>query len=341
MGLWKGLLIAGAAALAWNAGPEARAQERLPIFDAHVHYSRAAWAEYPPKRVLEILAAAGVTGALVSSTPDDGTLMLHGAAPGRIVPILRPYREPGDMSGWARSGALLAYVDARVKRGIYKGIGEFHLFSVEDARTATLRTLARIALERDIVLHVHSGAAPILAILAHEPKVRILWAHAGMSEPPGAVREVMDKHPGLLTELSFRAGDIAPGGKIDPEWRAENIVTVEVPLLGTMHCHRAIVPLVTGAMQELADRGLEHLVDPTTFRGCFNSRFIAGRRDLSRHAWGVALDINWGANPTGLASAQDPRLVETMDRWGFTSGHEWLIPDPGHFEWHHVPTAGG
>ncbi|OGL63302.1 MAG: hypothetical protein A3J27_07575 [Candidatus Tectomicrobia bacterium RIFCSPLOWO2_12_FULL_69_37] len=220
MGLWKGLLIAGAAALAWNAGPEARAQERLPIFDAHVHYSRAAWAEYPPKRVLEILAAAGVTGALVSSTPDDGTLMLHRAAPGRIVPILRPYHEPGDMSGWARSGALLAYVDARVKRGIYKGIGEFHLFSAEDARTATLRTLARIALERDIVLHVHSGAAPILAILAHEPKVRILWAHAGMSEPPGAVREVMDKHPGLLTELSFRAGDIAPGGKIDPEWRA-------------------------------------------------------------------------------------------------------------------------
>lgn len=135
-------------------------------------------------------------------------------------------------------------------------------------------------------------------------------------------------------EFAYRPGD-GLSFEIDPVWRGENIVTATVPLLGTITCHRAIVPLVDGAMQELVDRGLSHIVDASTFRGCFNPRYISGRRGISRHAWGVALDINWGANPTGLASAQDPRLVDTMDRWGFTSGHSWLIPDAGHFEWHH------
>jgi len=45
------------------------------------------------------------------------------------------------------------------------------------------------------------------------------------------------------------------------------------------------------------------------------------------------VDINIGTNPGGLESAQDPRLVEVMERWGFTSGHAWLVPDPGHFEY--------
>jgi hypothetical protein len=137
-------------------------------------------------------------------------------------------------------------------------------------------------------------------------------------------------------EFSYR---ISSGRSIelDPAWRAEAITSATVPLLGRVTCHQASIPLIQGAMQELVDRGLSHIIDPSTFRGCFNPRFISGRRDLSRHAWGVALDVNWGANPTGLASGQDPRLVETMDRWGFTSGHDWLIPDAGHFEWHHSP----
>ena len=36
----------------------------------------------------------------------------------------------------------------------------------------------------------------------------------------------------------------------------------------------------------------------------------------------------------------DPRLVEVMERWGFTSGHQWLISDPGHFEYVQPPSPG-
>jgi hypothetical protein len=47
----------------------------------------------------------------------------------------------------------------------------------------------------------------------------------------------------------------------------------------------------------------------------------------------VAVDLNFGDNPTGLASVQDPRLVAIFARWGFTEGSGWLVPDAGHFEY--------
>src|SRR5262245_11046986 len=80
-----GLLLLPAATL--------RAQSvELPIFDTHLHYSAPDWAEYPEARILGILQQAGIKRALVSSTPDDGTIKLYQKDPQRIVPILRPYR---------------------------------------------------------------------------------------------------------------------------------------------------------------------------------------------------------------------------------------------------------
>ena len=87
------------------------------------------------------------------------------------------------------------------------------------------------------------------------------------------------------------------------------------------------------AMNELRQRNLTGLVDPRAFGGCWNPRLIRADDGILRHAWGAALDLNVNANPTGLASAQDPRLVEVMQRWGSTSGAHWLVPDPSHFEY--------
>jgi hypothetical protein len=30
--------------------------------------------------------------------------------------------------------------------------------------------------------------------------------------------------------------------------------------------------------------------------------------------------------------------VAIMERWGFVSGDDWLVPDPGHFEYVAPPT---
>lgn len=119
--------------------------------------------------------------------------------------------------------------------------------------------------------------------------------------------------------------------RLEPAWVADNIVEADVPVLGVVRCHRALIPALRGALQELADRNLAGLVQ--TYDGCFNARRTRSGDTVSRHSWGAAVDLNFTGNATGVASIQDPRLVEVMARWGFGSGAGWVVPDPGHFEY--------
>src|SRR5262245_13181416 len=102
--------------LSWLLLATAQAQE-LPIFDAHIHYSRPDWQVFTPERMLAILDRAGVQRALISSTPDDGTPQLYAAAPQHIVPFLRPYRIREDMGSWPSDPSVQAYVEERLKHG--------------------------------------------------------------------------------------------------------------------------------------------------------------------------------------------------------------------------------
>ena len=58
------------------------------------------WSSYSPDAILALFDKTGVRKAIVSSTPDDGTLRLYEKAPDRIVPALRPYRTRADMGTW-------------------------------------------------------------------------------------------------------------------------------------------------------------------------------------------------------------------------------------------------
>jgi hypothetical protein len=142
--------------------------------------------------------------------------------------------------------------------------------------------------------------------------------------------------PQAIIKRQFGEFSIRPGSgasfTADPSWVEASIVTADLPLIGTVTCHRSFIPLLQGALDQLVSSGLTDLVDPNGFRGCWNPRFISGSRSLSRHAWGVAVDLNFDDNPTGETSSQDPRLVEVMLRWGLTWGGNWLVPDPAHFE---------
>ncbi len=196
-----------------------RADGPLPIFDTHVHYSASAWNEHAPAAVLRKLTTSGVKRALVSSTPDDGTLMLHSLEPEIFVPVLRPYRDGVNSSNWFRDDATPGYLQSRLRQGIYKGIGEFHLFGVEATGTEEVKRVIEMAVARDIVLHVHTGAAEVEALFVREPRLKILWAHAGMTEPPEVIGSLLDRFRNLWTELSFRAGDVLGAEGLDPAWR--------------------------------------------------------------------------------------------------------------------------
>ena len=219
------------AALLIVLGSAAPAAAELPIFDAHVHYSRPAWDVYSPERALSILAAAGVRRAIVSSTPDDGTLKLYEKAPKIVVPFLRPYRTRDDMDTWPRDPGVQAYVEERLQRGIYRGIGEFHL-SAADAAGPTVERFAELAAERDLFLQAHVDDVTIEKLLTLYPKARFLWAHAGMSAPPSTVGRLVERFPKLYVELALRT-DVAPGGTLDPAWRAVFVKYPDRFMVGT------------------------------------------------------------------------------------------------------------
>jgi len=192
--------------------------EDLPIVDTHLHYSQNSWSEYSPEAVLAILDGAGVRRAFVSSTPDDGTVRLYEAAPDRIVPVLRPYRDAGELGSWHRDPTVVAYLETRLARGIYRGIGEFHLHG-EDARSPVVRQVADLAARHGLFLHCHCDAEAAETLLGLRNDVRILWAHAGMSADPATVGRLLDGSARLTVELALRS-DVAPGGTLDPAWRA-------------------------------------------------------------------------------------------------------------------------
>lgn len=224
------ILAAVMVAAAW---PSAAAEPRLPIFDAHVHYSQPAWEAFPPEKAAKLLEAAGVLRALVSSTPDDGTLALHRHDPKRFVPVLRPYRIRIGPGEWTRDATLPGYLKERIGGAPYVGIGEFHLFDPAEAASRNVSHAVELVVARNIVLHVHADAKPIEMLFEREPKLRILWAHAGMSEPPDVVERMFARHANLWTDISYRGGDIAPGGKLSETWRALFLKHPDRVLIGT------------------------------------------------------------------------------------------------------------
>jgi D-alanyl-D-alanine carboxypeptidase len=126
--------------------------------------------------------------------------------------------------------------------------------------------------------------------------------------------------------------------RLDPAFLRRYIVTRRVPILGSVTCHRKMIPPLRAALGELARRGLSRLVNPGDYAGCHAPRRIQPRGQLSLHAWGVAIDLNAAANPFMGRSRQDRRLVRTMERHGFTWGGDWPTrPDPMHFELRSLP----
>jgi hypothetical protein len=226
-------LLAIMAAL-WGASttlPAASAAEpRLPIFDAHVHYSHDAWDRTPPREAVAILRKAGLKRAMVSSSSDDGTQKLYAEAPDLVVPSLRPYRKRGELSTWVRDETVIPHLEDRLKKYRYAAIGEFHVYGA-DADLPVVRRMVQLAKQHKLWLHLHGDSDAIERVLVQDPEARILWAHSGFDRPEH-VRAMLRKHRKLYADLAFR-NDHASGGKIDPAWREAFIEFPDRFLVGT------------------------------------------------------------------------------------------------------------
>lgn len=191
----------------------------LPLFDAHMHYNVEARSLLSPQQVIALWRRTGIRGVLATSRPNQGTLDLiaQGAADIPIVPFLRPYRVQPDRHDWFSNPEIEAYVYAELKRGIYRGIGEFHIFG-RDADAPFVARIARLAKDRDLWLHAHADEDAIERILRHAPGVKVIWAHTGMSASIDKVEALFARYPTLVGELSYRAG-LEQDGTLNPRWK--------------------------------------------------------------------------------------------------------------------------
>ncbi|HEC08007.1 MAG TPA: M15 family peptidase, partial [Acidimicrobiales bacterium] len=104
-------------------------------------------------------------------------------------------------------------------------------------------------------------------------------------------------------------------------------------------CNVHVADDLTAALSEVESAGLAGAIDVADTRrngGCFYPRVIRGGTSggqLSRHSWGVAIDINPRTNPFGGTPTMDPRVVDIFRRHGFAWGGTWVRADGMHFEW--------
>jgi hypothetical protein len=165
---------------------------------------------------------------------------------------------------------------------------------------------------------------------------RVAGGRASIIEEPQARRAFLTGADARNAFEPFTYIDMGDGMiQIDPDWVSRNIVRRPMPLLkGEVVCHRLFVDQLYGALKEIEDRGLGHLIDPSQYGGCWVPRHIDFNpaRPLSMHAWGIAADFNVSTNGLGMKPQMDRRIVEVFDRWGFVWGGRWSRPDGMHFE---------
>ena len=166
-------------------------------------------------------------------------------------------------------------------------------------------------------------------------------------DPPRSTRYVRvasGVRPPILLKQAF--GEFAaaprPGSAyftIQPAWVERNIVTTEVPLLGTIPCHEKLIPMIEAAIQEVIAAGL--MSEIKVYSGCWSARTVARSPTAppSYHAYGAAIDINAPQNPYGTKPTMNREIVRIFESWGFNWGGDFLIPDGHHFEFWRFPKA--
>jgi hypothetical protein len=212
--------IAALAALAtWPLS--AQAQQRIEIFDAHLHYNQEPKPFYSLDQVRDVFRRNGITGIVATSRPNKGTHELVDAKwpELKVVPFIRPYRVRSDIQTWFNDPTIFELIKEEYARGYYRGIGEFHIYG-KSAQSDWVKKMVDFAVERNLYLHAHCDEEALLILFRHNPKAKIIWAHTGFSVAPARVAELLDEHKDALWgELSYRGGITGGDGKLTNDWR--------------------------------------------------------------------------------------------------------------------------
>ena len=100
--------------------------------------------------------------------------------------------------------------------------------------------------------------------------------------------------------------------------------------------HPAIAPLVAMLIDLTELRGYD-----VKTGGGYNCRNVAGTKQRSVHAWGLAIDINSATNGRGTRGDIPDDVVAMWEDHGFAWGGDWAYRDDMHFEVYTTPDTIG
>lgn len=180
---------------------------------------------------------------------------------------------------------------------------------------------------------VDALAADLLALVPDDRLAQVIDPTLGVREPPLVLPTLEVKR--LFGEFAWRSRPGVREIDVDPAWVDANIVTVDVPIMGPVTCHRAVVDDVRAVFREIVDLGRADTIEVSQYAGCHYARRTGTSEDdsLSRHSWGIALDVNVDLSQPGLGVPLPDDVIDVFRRHGFVWGGDFLQPDNHHFEW--------
>jgi hypothetical protein len=150
---------------------------------------------------------------------------------------------------------------------------------------------------------------------------------------------------GLLTypQIKTKFGEFAYSNSAqEPGWAAAHLTRVGLPLGIRATCHNVVIPALQGALNEVAASGLAGAIDvgnTNTYGGCYGGLGEVSALGsttggfLSKHSWGVAIDMNTVQNPEGAPPRMNCDVVRIFRKWGFAWGGNFIQGDGMHFEY--------
>jgi len=192
-----------------------------PLFDAHLHYNSNDSLQFSPQKIIRILERNNIHHAVVTSTPASLSLTLHRYASQnsriQIIPLLGAYRTHTDKISWVNDAELPNRIEAELKTGHWRGIGELHIFA-KDRHSPVFHRIVDLATKYQLPLLIHGDPAVIDTLYEISPEQPVAWAHAGTYPYPDIIDDYLQRYPALMVDLSVRDDRIAPNGQILDEW---------------------------------------------------------------------------------------------------------------------------
>ncbi|MET1059975.1 MAG: M15 family metallopeptidase [Nocardioides sp.] len=182
----------------------------------------------------------------------------------------------------------------------------------------------------------------VARLLDDDTSIQLLDAVTRFGLDPGALQTAIPTGGSVAQAVGSFSYRVLGGGRIAPDgaWVRANIRTEQVPILGSVTCHKVMLPQLRAALTEVQKNGLADKIHPGEYAGCYYPRFIAGSTSLSNHSFGIALDMNVPGNQRGTLGEMDRGVVAIFKRWGFGWGGDWNYTDPMHFEMNALVKAG-